>query len=79
MKNQSCKTCAYAEWTLTKNGKRRFNLGGICTYPLDYIPECATFNKLTIYRDSGQSCLCHRPEEYKNTLIYRKGIRLLAY
>lgn len=56
---KSCKTCAYAEWVTSNNGRRNFKLGGFCSYSFGNIPECVQVHRVKIYSTSGKHCPCH--------------------
>ena len=68
--SQSCKTCKFAKWKLTENGRRKFGHGGACAYVLPTIPLPDSIttaygftepgkNRRTIFADDGTTCPCY--------------------
>ena len=76
-KQKSCRTCKFADWPKSKNGRRLFQQGGKCTYVVDMpkIPQCVNgwacdiekikdliVNRRAVFDNGGKECECHEPE-----------------
>jgi len=69
--SRTCRTCGWAEWTLTKNGRLNPNHPGRCLFPIPYLRLPICLNNMAKITESWKSkiwpdysdCPCWKPRE----------------